>query len=200
MENKNGSSSSEVARMMLDSTQAKKIVIDLLKDSRKDIRTGAAKAMGAAVRLNPHMFQDAIRKFTFVLFNSIFKTWGYVSDVGYRVAPGMRGDYSRDVLQEMTELLRSESPGVRQSAIGAISRLPLKSQAAQNLAFQTLTVGLRDDNPKVRKSAITSIYQFLSQHPDNQDRVEPLLEDCQKDPSRLVSNEATKVQKLLKRK
>lgn len=178
---------------MLKSKQAKMVVVELLNDSRKDIRASAAKTIGVAARLNPHMFQDAIRRLTYVLFDSLFRASRYVINTGRTFIPRLKKEYSREVLLQMTELLRSESPEVRQSAINAISNLSLENIPARNLAFQTLTVGLRDDQPQVRKQAVTGIYNFCREYSDNKDRAMPLLQDCTKDPSKMVSREAGRV-------
>ncbi|MBU0707650.1 HEAT repeat domain-containing protein [Patescibacteria group bacterium] len=189
---------SEVVGLMLKSKKTAKLVVDLLNDKREGIRSKAAKSIALAAKINPKMFQNFNRRLVKKLFDSTFQVVRYTTEAISHIAPRLKVFNRQDTIQQLTELLSSDSVCVRESALVAIGRINYEQKSVQDLAFRSLSVGLRDDNLIVRKKAIMSMSEFCRNNNEYISRALLLMKDMEKDSKKSVSQEARRVIKNMK--
>jgi len=192
----NGTSQS--ARVIAKSRTGLKEIIRLLGHPRLSIRFLAGKTVLKAARINPNILQNFSRRAVHKLIDSTFivvnRTTGVINSFRPRLIEKKR---SRTI-QQLIELLGSQSVLVRESAVLALGRMKMSQTNQRDLTYYALTVGLRDNHPNVRAKAIISLGDFLTHYPDYRDRVWPLFQDCLKDPSKKVGRQAEKTIKHLR--
>ncbi|MDD5567543.1 MAG: hypothetical protein PHH01_05100 [Patescibacteria group bacterium] len=182
----------EVAQWILKSQQVLRVVLELLQDRREIIRQRAIYAIATAAKLNPRLLYGFSRRLALKLFDYVFTSYRQTRKFLGSVFPGINEAEKHETIEQLTELLTSQSPVVREAAITGISNLGQSDASFRDLSFHAITIGLRDREPTVRCRAIKIMGDFCKVNPDFRDKAKPLLHDSLKDPARTVYGEARK--------
>ncbi len=188
---------SEIVDLILKSKEAASAIISLLKHNSKSVRIQAAGIVSIVTKINPHFIQDFNRRLTKKVFDAVFIITRKVVEITRRLLPLLNKDRQALIIQQLTELLGSQSADVRISALTAIADIKTSKNSLTDLSFHALTIGLRDDEPRVRKHALKVLAGFCRNDSGYRDRFRPLACDCVKDNNSLVSRQARLTLKII---